>query len=150
VHGHAPRDLGLGAAGVVARGDHQAPERLERRIVVAPAQPGDLAVPQPRDRLERVLHAALDRDPRVRDQLLDLACGVRCGRAPLGIPVDLLGQLATVEHARVALDQLIDERVTKHRVNEPVHVQDRARRELTCLAQRADHVAHVPGFHLRQ
>jgi hypothetical protein len=55
-----------------------------------------------------------------------------------------------VEHARVALDQLVDERVTKHRVDEPVHVQDRAWRELTCLAQRADHVTHVPGLHLGQ
>jgi hypothetical protein len=128
----------------------RAPERFERRIVVAPAHPGDLAVPQPGDRLERVLHAMLHGDPRVADQLLHLSRGVRRRRAPLGILVDLGRQLAAVEHARVALDQLVDERIAEHRVHEPVHVEDRARSELASLAQRANHVAHVPGLHLGQ
>ncbi|HEX8111226.1 MAG TPA: hypothetical protein VF516_26025 [Kofleriaceae bacterium] len=130
---HAPGDIGLRAAGVVARGDHQAPQRLQRRIVVAPAQPGDLAMPQPRDRLERVLHAALGRNARVADQLLHLARGEGRRRAPLGILVDLGRQLAPVEHARVALDQLVNDRIAKHRVHDPVYAEDRARRHVASL-----------------
>ena len=148
MHRHPPRHLGLRAPGVVARRDHQAPKRLQRRIVVAPPQPGDLAMPQPGDRLERVLHPALDRDPRVADQLLHLPRGERRRRAPLGILVDLRRQLAPVEHARVALDQLVNDRIAKHRVHDPVHAKDRARRHVAGLAQCPHHVAHVPGPHL--
>ena len=64
VDGHAAWDLGLSLVQV------EPTERLQVRVVLAPAQRRGLAVPEPRERLERVNDAAVFEDANVGDERL--------------------------------------------------------------------------------
>jgi len=141
-----PNHVRLGALrppllGGIAHGHEKPPERLSRRVEVAPAQRADLAVAQPSQELDPVLNALIGVELVVRDQPLDLVARVYRAGPPLGVLVDHRAKLLLIENARRLFDQTRETGIPEHRRHDAVDVPHRARRELA--AEHAEQVDQV-------
>ncbi|MDQ3364342.1 MAG: hypothetical protein M3680_02815 [Myxococcota bacterium] len=92
-------------------------ERLRCRVVLRPREPCGFAVPQATtEKLQRVQHAAIGKDPRIGQQLFGFRPRVDRLVAPRRILVDFLRQDPALHLHRVHRDQFLLERALKQRV----------------------------------
>ncbi|MFT3842107.1 MAG: hypothetical protein QM723_34270 [Myxococcaceae bacterium] len=139
VNGHLARLAGLHflldlALRVVRGGDDEPAERLGVSVVAAPTKRRDFPGATPAEKRERVEHASIERNARVRNHRFDFGAREHRSGAPARVLVDLLRQLAALEHTGVGQDELIRLGLGEHRVKRSVDVAHGARCELLALS----------------
>jgi hypothetical protein len=120
-----------------------------------PAETRRLPEAQPAEEEQGIDDPSICGDALVGEDLLDLCAREDRAGAPRWVLIDLLRQLALFHLHGARLDELVGDGVLEHRVQHPVDVPHRARRQLIHPASRAppqpaDKVADVPWSNARE